>query len=62
MVLLFGSQSGNSEGLAAKIAKDAKAYGLEGEVHDMDGFDFNSLSSKRRVMVVCSTWGEGGDA
>ena len=25
----------------------------------MDGFDFNSLSSKRRVMVVCSTWGEG---
>ena len=59
LVLLFGSQSGNSEGLAAKIAKDAKAYGLEGEVHDMDGFDFNSLSSKRRVMIVCSTWGEG---
>ena len=25
----------------------------------MDGFDFNSLSSKRRVMIVCSTWGEG---
>ena len=59
LVLLFGSQSGNSEGLASKIAKDAKAYGLEGEVHDMDGFDFNSLSSKRRVMIVCSTWGEG---
>tara|TARA_B100000029_G_scaffold207688_2_gene205448 strand:+ start:196 stop:2358 length:2163 start_codon:yes stop_codon:yes gene_type:complete len=59
LILLFGSQSGNSEGLAAKIAKDAKAYGLEGEVHDMDGFDFNSLSSKRRVLIVCSTWGEG---
>ena len=59
LTLLFGSQSGNSEGLAAKIAKDAKAYGLEGEVHDMDGFDFNSLSSKRRVLIVCSTWGEG---
>ncbi len=59
LMLLFGSQSGNSEGLAAKISKDAKSYGLEGEVHDMDGFDFNSLSGKKRVLIVCSTWGEG---
>ncbi len=59
LVLLFGSQSGNSESLVSKISKDAKAYGLEGEIHDMDGFDFNSLSDKRRVLIVCSTWGEG---
>ena len=59
LILLFGSQSGNSEGLAAKISKDAKSYGLEGEVHDMDGCDFNSLSDKKRVLIVCSTWGEG---
>ena len=59
LILLFGSQSGNSEGLASKIAKDAKSYGLEGEVHDMDGFDFNTLSEKKRVLIVCSTWGEG---
>ncbi|MEC7100454.1 MAG: flavodoxin domain-containing protein, partial [Candidatus Thermoplasmatota archaeon] len=57
--VLFGSQSGNAEGLAAKFAKTAKSYGLEGSVHDMDGFDFNSLSSKKRVIIVCSTWGEG---
>ena len=57
--ILFGSQSGNSEGLASKIAKIAKSYGLQGSVHDMDGFDFNSLSSKKRVIIVCSTWGEG---
>ena len=57
--VLFGSQSGNAEGLAAKIAKIAKSYGLQGSVHDMDGFDFNSLSSKKRVIIVCSTWGEG---
>jgi len=57
--VLFGSQSGNAEGLASKIAKVAKSYGLQGSVHDMDGFDFNSLSSKRRVIIVCSTWGEG---
>ena len=57
--ILFGSQSGNAEGLASKIAKNAKSYGLQGNVHDMDGFDFNSLSSKKRVIIVCSTWGEG---
>ena len=57
--ILFGSQSGNAEGLASKIAKVAKSYGLQGSVHDMDGFDFNSLSSKKRVIIVCSTWGEG---
>ena len=57
--VLFGSQSGNAEGLASKIAKVAKSYGLQGSVHDMDGFDFNSLSSKKRVIIVCSTWGEG---
>ena len=45
--------------MAAKFAKTAKSYGLEGTVHDMDGFDFNSLSSKKRVIIVCSTWGEG---
>ncbi len=59
LCILFGSQSGNSEDLAAKLAKQAKSYGLEGTVHDMDGFDFNSLSGKKRVMIVCSTWGEG---
>lgn len=59
LVILFGSQSGNSEELAAKISKDAKSYGLVGEIHDMDGFDFNSLSAKKRVLIICSTWGEG---
>lgn len=57
--VLFGSQSGNAEGLASKIAKMGNAFGLQGSVHDMDGFDFNSLSSKKRVIIVCSTWGEG---
>ena len=60
--ILFGSQSGNSEDLASKLAKQAKAYGLGGTVHDMDGFDFNSLSDMKRVLVVCSTWGEIGRA
>ena len=59
MVILFGSQSGNAEALAAKFAKQASGYGLEAEVADMDGFDLTSLSGRKRVLIVCSTWGEG---
>ena len=59
MTILFGSQSGNAEGLAAKFAKQATSYGLDAEVADMDGFDLTSLSSKKRVLIICSTWGEG---
>lgn len=59
LAILFGSQSGNSEELAAKLAKQAADYGIQGTVHDMDGFDFGSLSGMKRVLIVCSTWGEG---
>ena len=57
--ILFGSQSGNSEDLAVKFGKQAKSYGLESTVHDMDGFDFASVTSMSRVLIICSTWGEG---
>jgi flavodoxin/succinate dehydrogenase/fumarate reductase-like Fe-S protein len=59
LLILFGSQSGNAEALAAKFAKQASAYGLEADVADMDGFDMSSLSGKKRVLILCSTWGEG---
>ena len=59
LAILFGSQSGNSEALAAKFSKQASNHGLEGTVYDMDGFDFASLSAMKRVLIICSTWGEG---
>ena len=57
--ILFGSQSGNSEDIASKIGKKSATYGLDATVHDMDGFDFASLPGMSRVLIVCSTWGEG---
>jgi len=32
---------------------------MEATVHDMDGFDLSSMSSMKRVLIICSTWGEG---
>ena len=57
--ILFGSQSGNAESLCALIAKKAAGYGLVGHVHDMDGFDLASMAGMKRVLIACSTWGEG---
>ena len=57
--ILFGSQSGNSEALCSLIAKKAADYGLVGHVHDMDGFDLASMTGMKRILIVCSTWGEG---
>jgi len=59
MSILFGSQSGNSEELAEKFAKRATDYGLDATVHDMDGFDLSALPGMKRVLIICSTWGEG---
>ena len=25
----------------------------------MEGFDFSSLKGRKRVLIVCSTWGDG---
>ena len=57
--ILFGSQSGNSEGLAETWEQEAPRYGLKAKIHDMDGFDIKSMAKMSRVMIVCSTWGEG---
>ena len=59
LLILFGSQTGNAEGLATKTAKLASNYGLNATVADMDGFDIESLSSHKRVLIITSTWGEG---
>ena len=50
--ILYGSQSGNSEGLAEKWQKEGKKYGLNPTVHDMDGFDINSMSGMSRVCLL----------
>ncbi|MDP6899884.1 MAG: flavodoxin domain-containing protein [Candidatus Thalassarchaeaceae archaeon] len=57
--ILFGSQSGNAESLCALMAKKAASYGLVGHVHDMDGFELGSMVGMKRVLIACSTWGEG---
>ena len=57
--ILFGTQTGNSEGVAREAAAIAKASGLTPQVLDMADVQVDQLQSLERVLIVCSTYGEG---
>ena len=59
LLVLFGSQSGNAEDLASKVGKAASKYGLEATVKGMDEIKITDLAGQKRIMICCSTWGEG---
>ena len=59
LLILYGSQSGNAEDLCTKAAKEAKSHGLEPIVKGMDEIKISDLSNYNRVLIYCSTWGEG---
>jgi flavodoxin/succinate dehydrogenase/fumarate reductase-like Fe-S protein/ferredoxin len=59
LAVFFGSQTGNAAGLAEKTVKRAAAYGLEGSVIDMDGYDQANFAAHKRILIITSTWGEG---
>lgn len=59
LTILFGSESGNAEGLAHETGKAATAAGFKAEVHDMGDFPADKLGSLENILIVVSTWGEG---
>ncbi len=59
LLILFGSQSGNAESLAKKLAKQASARGFKARAAGMDAVTVADLKKERRILLVSSTWGEG---
>ena len=60
VLILFGSQTGNAEGLAKRVKAAAeKAGGLVPRLLDMAKYDAGELSKESNLLVVTSTWGEG---
>ncbi|MFE3837391.1 sulfite reductase subunit alpha [Pseudogemmobacter sonorensis] len=57
--LLYGTQTGNAEALAEDAAKQARAMGFDAKVKPMDEVGMDALAAMRRVILVCSTYGEG---
>ncbi|WP_240493056.1 diflavin oxidoreductase [Kushneria phosphatilytica] len=59
VVVLFGSQTGNAEGVAEMARDRAKARGFEVRFADMADFGKKELKEPLNLMVVVSTHGEG---
>jgi len=59
LTIIYASESGNSERLAADMAKVARKRGLKPTVVDMADLDLAGLPKSRRLVVIAATWGEG---
>ena len=59
LLLIFGTETGNAEELAEDAANMAKGFDLEATVMDMEDIEPDDITTSKRLIVVCSTWGEG---
>ena len=59
LLILYGSQSGNSEEIAVQAGKSAASHGLLATVKSMDETSIAEISNSNRVLICCSTWGDG---
>src|SRR5690349_6745541 len=59
LVILFGRQTGTAEGLARRIAKEAKARGCQAKVVHAAAHTTVEGTKETHLLVVTSTYGEG---
>jgi sulfite reductase (NADPH) flavoprotein alpha-component len=59
LTIVFASESGNSEKLAADLAKTARKNGLKPSIVDMADLDLAALGKAKRLVFIAATWGEG---
>lgn len=59
LTILYGSQSGNCEGLSKDLRKFAKTRGFEAEIKALNELSLADLSSVNHLLIVTATFGEG---
>ncbi|MFT3990328.1 MAG: sulfite reductase subunit alpha [Luteolibacter sp.] len=59
VTILYGSQTGNSEGLAKKLVKTLKKGNFEAEIFDMVSYDRSRLAQEKNLLIITSTYGDG---
>ncbi|MDV2884613.1 assimilatory sulfite reductase (NADPH) flavoprotein subunit [Alkalihalophilus pseudofirmus] len=59
VTILFGSQTGNSQGLAKQAGKTLEENGFQVNVTSMNDFKPNQLKKIQNLLIVVSTHGEG---
>ena len=59
VTILFGSETGNAEGLAQNLSQMLKGRNVPNKVYGMDAYKHKNLSKESRLLLLTSTWGEG---
>ncbi|MGN7379881.1 assimilatory sulfite reductase (NADPH) flavoprotein subunit [Bacillus altitudinis] len=59
VTVLYGSQTGNSEGLAKKTAQHLEEKGFQVTLSSMSDFKPNNLKKINNLLIIVSTHGEG---
>jgi sulfite reductase (NADPH) flavoprotein alpha-component len=59
LAVLFGSQTGNAENLAKRIAREAGKRGFAPMIHELAKYPVAQLAAEKHALVVTSTYGDG---
>ena len=59
LLIAFGSQSGNAESLAKRLAREAAGRGFTARAAGLDSLQPADLIKDKNVLLITSTWGEG---
>ncbi|MBU6302779.1 MAG: assimilatory sulfite reductase (NADPH) flavoprotein subunit [Verrucomicrobia bacterium] len=59
LAIVYGSESGNAEGLAQMARKEAGKRGIKATVVDMADRTVADLAREKHLVVITSTWGDG---
>jgi sulfite reductase (NADPH) flavoprotein alpha-component len=59
LTVLYGTESGNAEGLADQTVKAAKSSGFKAKAVNMADLKISKLKEMQNLLVIVSTWGEG---
>lgn len=59
VTILFGTQTGNAEGCAKKMAKALNSGRFETEVIDLAQYDTSRLAKEKNLLLITSTYGDG---
>ncbi|MEM9081298.1 MAG: flavodoxin domain-containing protein [Verrucomicrobiota bacterium] len=59
VTIVWGSQTGNAEGCAKRMAKSLNGGRFETEVFDMAAYDVGRLPTEKNLLVITSTYGDG---
>jgi sulfite reductase (NADPH) flavoprotein alpha-component len=59
LTILFGSQTGNAENLAKRVAKEAGKHGFAPTIVEMAQYKPAGLASEQHLLLITSTYGDG---